>query len=126
MSDKTIKVFKIVTKVGSIECYLLLCWPRLLLHLRGVEGFSALGNVSTDHLSVSLVPQGTLQVRIRFVRQRFDPTLETNKQSYLLSMKELFLNTIIMKPPEVIVNIFSVSMSVSFLFFPCSKGQSVT
>ena len=40
------------------------------------------------------------------------------------AMKELFL-TIIMKPPEVIVNIFSVSVSVSFFFFPCSKGQVV-
>ena len=40
------------------------------------------------------------------------------------AMKELFL-TIIMKPPEVIVNIFSVSVSVSFFFFPSSKEQMV-
>ena len=30
---------------------------------------------------VSLVSQGSLQIRIQFVRQRFDPTLEINKQT---------------------------------------------
>ena len=39
-------------------------------------------------------------------------------------MKELFL-TAIMKPPEVILNIFSVSVPVSFFLFLCSKGQVV-
>ena len=40
-------------------------------------------------------------------------------------MKELF-STTITKPPEVIVNkFFFVSVSVSFFFFSCSKGQAV-
>ena len=39
-------------------------------------------------------------------------------------MKDLFLTTIT-KPPEVIVNKFSVSVSVSFFLFSCSKGQAV-
>ena len=39
-------------------------------------------------------------------------------------MKELSPTTI-MKPSEVIINIFSVSVSVSFFLFPCSKGQVV-
>ena len=32
---------------------------------------------------VSLVSQGSLQIRIQFVRQRFDPTLEINKQNQI-------------------------------------------
>ena len=30
--------------------------------------------------TIAMVPWGTLQIRIRFVRQRFNPTLVTNKQ----------------------------------------------
>ena len=40
-----------------------------------------------------------------------------------LSMKDLFLTTM-RRPPKVIVNIFSVSLSVSFFLLPCSKGQA--
>ena len=40
-------------------------------------------------------------------------------------MKDVFLTTI-RKPSEVLVNkFFFVSVSVSFFFFPCSKGQAV-
>ena len=37
---------------------------------------------------VSLVSQGSLQIRIQFVRQRFDPTLEINKQTKGKSNRE--------------------------------------
>ena len=60
---------------------------RLLIHLLYVEMFLALGGIGErEHKPfqwplVSLVPWGTLQIRIQFIRQRFDPTLETKKQT---------------------------------------------
>ena len=57
---------------------------RLLIHLSCVEGVLGFGECEYRPIQwprVSLVPRGTLQIRIRFFRQRFDPALEqTNKQ----------------------------------------------
>ena len=63
--------------------------PRLLIHFSGLE--EILGFWECEHRPyqwplVSLVPMGTLQVRIRFVRQRFNPTLETNKQTFPITV----------------------------------------
>ena len=43
---------------------------------------------------VSLVTWGTLQIWIRFVRQRSDPTLETNKQELSQSKIEPLIECI--------------------------------
>ena len=65
---------------------------RLLIHLLYVEMFLALGGIGErEHKPfqwplVSLVPWGTLQIRIQFIRQRFDPTLETNKEQSLFML----------------------------------------
>ena len=65
--------------------------PRLLIRLRVVEGI--LGFREREHIPfqwpcVSLVPRGTQDQTIRFVRQRFDhPTLDTNKQTYVPTKK---------------------------------------
>jgi hypothetical protein len=58
---------------------------------RGVEGVLGFGESETYHC-VSLVPRGTLQIRIRFVRQRsFLPLKQTNMLLiYSQSMNKLF------------------------------------
>ena len=44
----------------------------------------------------------------------------------LFTVNEKVIFTTIKKPPEVIIKIgFSVSVSVSFFLFSCSKGQVV-
>ena len=43
----------------------------------------------------------------------------------LLTVNERVIFSTITKPPEVIVYGFSVSVSVSFLFFSHNKGQEV-
>ena len=54
-------------------------WRKFYSFFTMKTTYKETGNVSTDH-HVSLVPRGTLQIRIWFIRQRFIPTLETNKQ----------------------------------------------
>ena len=47
------------------------------------------------------------------------------KKSYVLPFKELFCTAGIPKPHEIITYFFSVSLSVSFCMFPCSKGHFI-
>ena len=46
-------------------------------------------------------------------------------ECYILSFKELVYNAGITKPPEIITYFFSVSLSVSFCMFQCSKGHFI-
>ena len=60
--------------------------PKSLIHHDDVEGVLGLGEC--EHIPfqwphVSLLTQGTLQVRIRYVRQRNKPTLEQTNKSLL-------------------------------------------
>ena len=53
--------------------------PTSLIHHYGVEGVLGLGEREHRQIQwprVSLLTRGTLQIRIQFVRQRSDPTLE--------------------------------------------------
>ena len=49
--------------------------------MEGVLGYGEGEHRPFQWPCVSLVPQGTLQIRMRFVRQSSDPILETNKQT---------------------------------------------
>ena len=63
--------------------------PTSLIHHYDVEGVLGLGereHIPPQWPRVSLLTWGTLQIRIRFVRLRSDPTLEqTNKWSHCFS-----------------------------------------
>ena len=60
-------------------CFYLLNWLTPLIHHYDVEGVLGLGQHEHRPFQlphVTLVTWGTLQIQIRFVRQRSDPTLE--------------------------------------------------
>ena len=114
--------------------------------MEGVLGFGKPEHRPFQCPHVSLVPQGTLQIRIRFVRQRFDPTLESNKQTtsiiilkwklkyYLIAL--VFANSsLILMYTSLIVghvllqistcrNAMTLATSLIYGFMHLSKGRS--